>query len=168
MLCPSTPDSCEVFLVEEKLDLIFHATLQLPHGHLGLHIFFRWDTYLYISLFPSVRPSVCRAAYLMNRTSSDHNFWYTYVKWWYLQAVSFIFSKFYFFELLGGKRAKSGPIWEITVTSVTHHISGPVHYLIIICGTLISNHDISGRFFHVFFILIFGAVKGQKTAQNEK
>ena len=29
---------------------------------------------------PFVRLSVCRAPYLRNRTSSDDNFWYTYVK----------------------------------------------------------------------------------------
>ena len=33
---------------------------------------------------PSVCPSVHRAPYLRNRTLSDHNFWYAYVKWWYL------------------------------------------------------------------------------------
>ena len=40
---------------------------------------FRWGTHLYMSLYPSVRPSVRRAPYLRNRTSYDHNFWYTYV-----------------------------------------------------------------------------------------
>ena len=43
---------------------------------------FRWSTHLYMSLFLSV----CCTAYLRNRTSSGHNFWYTYVNWWYLQA----------------------------------------------------------------------------------
>ena len=41
---------------------------------------FRWGTHLYMSLYPSVRPSARRAPYLRNRTSYDHNFWYTYVK----------------------------------------------------------------------------------------
>ena len=40
---------------------------------------------------PSVCPPVCCAPYLRNCTSSDHNFWYTYVKWWYLQGVFFNF-----------------------------------------------------------------------------
>ena len=119
---------------------------------------FRWGTHLYMSLFPSVRPSVRRAPYLRNRTSSgymeffcilifwllergvgvkgqkkpkmknndyirhapylrnsvayDHDFWYTCVKWWYLQAF-FHFSKkfsifFHFFliGLLGGSRGR--------------------------------------------------------------
>ena len=65
---------------------------------------FRWDTHPYMSVFllvrlsvtPPVRPSIrlsthptiglfirC-APYFRNRTSSDHKFWYTCVKWWYL------------------------------------------------------------------------------------
>ena len=52
---------------------------------------------------PSILPSfVCplRTPYLGNCTWSDHNFWYTCVKWWYLQA--FLFFKatcFLFFGL---------------------------------------------------------------------
>ena len=44
---------------------------------------------LYVTF--SVRPSVCHTSYLRNCTSYDHNFWYTYVKWWYLQDLFFIF-----------------------------------------------------------------------------
>ena len=36
-------------------------------------------------------PSVHRAPFLRNCTSSNHNFWYIYVKWWYLQALFFSF-----------------------------------------------------------------------------
>ena len=36
--------------------------------------------YVTFSVRPSVHPSVCRTPYLRNYTSSDHNFWYTYVK----------------------------------------------------------------------------------------
>ena len=54
---------------------------------------FMLGTYLNMSLFLSVRLSVCRAPYLRNRTSSNHNFWYTCVNWWYLQVFFFIFLK---------------------------------------------------------------------------
>ena len=80
------------------------------------YFFFRWCTHLYnTSLFLFIRQSVCPsiclfiahhyitfsvhpsvylsihlsvhwARYLKNHTSSDHNFWYTYAKWWYLQV----------------------------------------------------------------------------------
>ena len=39
------------------------------------------------------RPSACHPPYLRNRTSSNHNFWHTCVKWWFLQ-VFFSFLKF--------------------------------------------------------------------------
>ena len=50
------------------------------------------------SACPSIHLSICCAPYLRNRTSSDHNFWYTYVKWWYLQGF---FSFFQNFDFLG-------------------------------------------------------------------
>ena len=67
--------------------------------------FFRWGTHLYMSLFPSVCPSVClsvcRAAYFRNRTLSDHNFWYTYVKWWCIQVFFSFFQNFDFMGCYG-------------------------------------------------------------------
>ena len=44
--------------------------------------------------------------YLRNSIAYDHDFWYTCVKWWYLQVLFFIFSKFWFFGLLGGSKGK--------------------------------------------------------------
>ena len=74
---------------------------------------FRWGTHLYMSLFPSVRPSVSPSVhctwsrpYLRNRTSSDHSFWYTYVKWWYLQAFFSLFLNFNFWAIRGVKEQK--------------------------------------------------------------
>ena len=49
-----------------------------------------------LSLCLSIRSSVHHAPYLRNCTSSNHNFWYTCVKWWYLRAVISFFWKFYF------------------------------------------------------------------------
>ena len=50
-----------------------------------------------LSIRLSIHPSICHAAYLRNHASSDHNFWYTYVKW-YLQGF---FSFFQNFDFLG-------------------------------------------------------------------
>ena len=83
--------------------------------------FFRWATHLYMSLFLSVRPSIRRAAYLRNCTSSGLNFRYTYAKR-YLQVFFFIFLNFDFLGCYGGKRVKSSPKWKITIKSVTCHI----------------------------------------------
>ena len=50
----------------------------------NMHDVFRWGTHLYMLLFqpvhPAIYPSICHATYLRNDASSDHNFWYTYVK----------------------------------------------------------------------------------------
>ena len=63
-----------------------------------------------VSLFLSIRSSVrlfvclsvCCAPLLRNCALSNHNFWYTCVKWWYLQVFFFlIFFKFGIFGLSG-------------------------------------------------------------------
>ena len=60
------------------------------------YFFFRWGTHLSMSLFLSVCLSVCRTPYLRSRTSSNHDLWYTCVKWWYLQVFFLIFWNFDF------------------------------------------------------------------------
>ena len=46
----------------------------------------------------------------------------------------FIFSKFNFFGLLGGKGAKNGPKRQ-KILSVTFHVSGAIHHMIVIYDT---------------------------------
>ena len=65
----------------------------------------------------------------------DHDFWYTCVKWWYIQAFFFFF--YIYFDFLGcyrGKRAKNSPKWQKNL-SVGLDISGTIHHMIVICGT---------------------------------
>ena len=72
---------------------------------------FRWGTHLYMSIFPSVypsfRPIVRLSVRLSVRPSVAHYisgtlhhlikiFWYTYVKWSYLQVFFSFFKKFWF------------------------------------------------------------------------
>ena len=55
--------------------------------------------------------------------------------------------------------------------SVTLHISGTIHHVIVICGTHVWKDNISRLFLHFFKILVFGVnrrVKEQKMAQNDK
>ena len=49
-------------------------------------------------------------------------------------GIVFIFSKFWFFRLSGGKKAKKGPKWPKILT-IVFHISGTIHYMTIIYGT---------------------------------
>ena len=56
-------------------------------------LIFSWGTHLYRSLFLSVRLSghPLRTVFQEHHTSCDHYFWYTCVKWWYLQEFFFFF-----------------------------------------------------------------------------
>ena len=102
--------------------------------------------------------------YLRNSIVYDHHFWYTCVKWWYLQTFFFfsVFQNFDFLGCYGGKRAKNSPNWQkkfwlspfISQESYIIQLSFMVHMLSIF-----------------FKILIFQVVKGeksQKTVQNDK
>ena len=119
--------------------LSFFSTQREFHSARNID-FFRFGTHLYMSLFPSLRLSVCASvccrSYLRNNTSSSHHPWYTRVKWWYV-LFSF-FWKFWLFRLLGCEwgSTKSSPKRKI-ITSVMHHISGAVQHLIMIFGIVV-------------------------------
>ena len=86
-------------------------------------------------------------------------------------GIFFIVSNFWFLGSLGGKRARNGPKWQ-KILSVSLHISGTIHHMVVICGTQVQNDDIFSNFFHFFKILIFGVFRGGeggggKTAKND-
>ena len=110
-------------LVPEFLDLLellvdYFFTCKMlekgSFGHNALEIFLiifsycdgfsRWETHLichfsYLSSHPSVSLSVvCWLPYVRNHTSSDHNFWYSHVNWYFLQFVLSFFFNFVFFS----------------------------------------------------------------------
>ena len=116
---------------------------------------FRWGTHLYMSLFPSVCLYVCLSSTMSQELYIIWSyFWYTYIK-----CSFFIFLKFSFFGLLGGKRAKIGPKWE-KILSVALHILRTIHHMIFIYGAHVENDNISRHFFYIFKILIFRVVRG--------
>ena len=111
------------------------------HSFIVYWSFFRWGAHLYMSLFLSVCLSVCASIcvsvccvpYLRNRISSNHNFWYTCVKWWYLKVFFLYFEILIFWAVRKGKKRgggvkgeKNSPKWKIRITCVTHHISETV------------------------------------------
>ena len=77
-----------------------------------------------------------------------------------ISSGGFFISKFWVF----GKRAKNGLKWQ-KILSVALHISGIIHNMIVISGTLVWNDGISRRFFHSFNILIFWVVGRGKMAK---
>ena len=66
--------------------------------------------------------SVWLIPYLRNHTSFDYDFWYTCVKWWYLQELFFFFfsQNFDFSAFEGGKRAKNGPKLPVSVCNALY------------------------------------------------
>ena len=111
--------------------------------------------------------SVCCALYLKNYTSYGLHLWCTY-------PVFFShFSQILIFRVnsgVKGQKKKKGLKMK-KILSVTLHISGTMHHMIIIYGTLMENDNISRSFFLFFKILIFWVVRGvkwQNMAQNEK
>ena len=87
------------FLQNENLKRSFHF------WDIQVFVIFRWGTYLDMSLFPFLCPSVCPSG-VPDISGTIHHLiiiFGTRVKWWYLQVF---FSFFWFFWLVGGKRAK--------------------------------------------------------------
>ena len=80
----------------------------------------------------------------------------------------FIFSKFWFFGLLGGKRAKNGPKWQ-KILSIALHIWGTIHHMTVIyvCKMIISS-GVFSIFLKILIFWVHRGVKGQKMVQNDK
>ena len=76
--------SCSVFLKYALVKVL-----------LAIRVF--WVGHPYVTFF-----ALCRAPNLRKRTSSYHNFWHRYVKWWYLQVFfSFFLKKMIFWAVKG-------------------------------------------------------------------
>ena len=110
--------------------------------------------------------------YFRKHMSYDLHLWYTcmykkihlWYTWMHKKIISpgifFIFFKILIFGIIrgkrGGKRAKNGSRWE-NILSVSLHISGTIHHMIVIFDAHVKNDDISSIFFHFskFWILWF-------------
>ena len=87
-------------------------------------------------------------------------------------GVFFIFSKYWFFGVLGEKCAKNGPKWQ-NILSIVLNISGTIHHMIVIYGVvhmckMIISPDFFFHFFKILFFWVFKRVKRQKTVQNDR
>ena len=113
------------------------------------------------------------APYLRNSIAYDYDFWYNFVKWWYLQVSFSFFSIFYFSGCLGKggvKRAKNCPQWQkhsVCWTSYLRNHTSWSWLMVHMCNRIIPP----GIFLHFLQILIFrvsSGAKEQKMAWNEK
>ena len=62
-----SPPNVAILLKSSQIKAIYYIRL--------FYKFLWWGTHLYMSLFPSICPSVCCAPYLRNCTLSNHTFW---------------------------------------------------------------------------------------------
>ena len=159
-------------MVWENVMLFFHS--EIKKGHFQNLLLGGAPTSICHFFCPCVCPSVCSC--VMHHIIFDHYFWYTYVKWWYLQFVFFFFFFFhfiiiFFFKVFREVRAKYSPKWKTKIISVIHlsqeQCSIWSWFLVHLCQMIISP----GVFVNFFKILIFGVasgVKAQKMVQNEK
>ena len=107
---------------------------------------------------------VCHAPYLRNSTAYDHEFWYTCVKWWYLEVL---FNFFHIFIFLAVRAIKEQKIAQKTKNSVcrTSYIRNHTSWLSFVvhkCKMIISSS--------IFFIFSnfwsFGLLGGSKGKIN--
>ena len=75
-----------------------------------------WHPPLYITF--SVRLYIRGAPYIRNHILCDHNFWYTFVKWWYFQVYYFISFNPDFLSIKGQKIAQNE--WKIKICHVPY------------------------------------------------
>ena len=88
------PNAQEILLFKYKTyEVKKLSQLFLLWYAMTLSVSFRWSTHLHMSFFLFV--CLCHTQYLWNCTSSDHNFWYLCVIWWYLQEFFSFFQNFF-------------------------------------------------------------------------
>ena len=109
---------------------------------------------------------ICHVPYLRNSIAYDHDFWYTCVKWWYLWVFFFHFFKIWFFELLGGKRAKNDTKWQ---KCLSHSISQEAYiiwsgFLVHMCKIMTS--PVGFFIFSKFWFL--GLLRGKRGENGSK
>ena len=100
--------------------------------------------------------SFCLTPCLRNCTSYDCSFWYTCVKWWYLQHFFFFLHIFKILIFGDFRRRLKGQKMtnKYQFQSVTFYISRTVDHIMKIVGTQVLNYGIS-RYFSLFCFYSF-------------
>ena len=117
----------------------------------------------HLSVHLPIRLSICCTPYLKNCISSGHNFWYTYVKWWYFQAF---FSFFQNFDFLGCWGVKGQKIVQYDKELCLSHSVSQEPYIIYcdfwyMCVKWWYTQQIVS-FFKILILGFFRGVEGQK------
>ena len=139
--------SYQLYHYSQRCQLNLTARQFMNYYLLYIYIYYvfiiRWGTHIYVSLFPYAHPSVClsihRIPYRRNHTSSNHNFWYIHVCKMIISlsfCFFFIFLKFLFFGLLGGRGKGKKPNMKKKL-HLSHTISQEQWHMIMSSGTLV-------------------------------
>ena len=94
----------------------------------------------------------------------DHDFCYTFVKWWYLQVLFSFFQNFDFLGCWWGKRTRNGPNWQKSLSVSCSLSLGTIHHIIVMihmCKMISPGGDI-----FIFSKLWFSSLLGGKRAKN--
>ena len=106
--------------------------------------------------------------YLRNSIAYDHDFWYTCVKWWYLQVVVFQFLKILLFGVVRGVKGQKA-VQNDKICCLSHFISLEPYiiwlsFMVHLCKMLIYPS--------IFFIFskfwFFGLLGGWKSKKRSK
>ena len=108
---------------------------------------------------------ICHATYLRNNIVYDHGFWYTCVKWWYVQGFFYIFIFWAVMQVKGQKIAQNEK-WQLYLScNLPQEQCSLWSWLLVhLCKMIICP---SGLFYIFIFWAVMG-VKGQEMAQNAK
>ena len=105
----------------------------------------KWQKILSHSVYQEFLPKmknnnyVPHVPYLRNSIAYNHDFWYSCVKWWYLQDFFFHFSFFFYIFIFWAVRGVKGQKKvqdNKNILSVALHISGTIYHMIVTYGTL--------------------------------
>ena len=110
--------------------------------------------------------------YLTNGVAYDHDFWYTCVKWWYLQTFFVIFSKFWFFgffRMVKGQKSFMLHMCKMISPSINFYFSIWLSFMVHMCKMIISP-SINFHFSKFWFsgLLGIGEVGGKRAKNSPK
>ena len=110
----------------------------------------------------------CHLPYLRNIIAYDHYFWYTYVKWWYLQVF---FSLFFFFVyfLIFCSGVKGQKIVQNNKKKQLHSLRTILQEQYSIWPRLLVHLcKMMYHFFKILVLQVVSSVKGQKMTHSDK
>ena len=126
----------------------------------------KWQKFLSHSVYQGFLPKmknnnyIPHVPYLRNSIAYNQDFWYSCVKWWYLQEFVFFFYIYIFiFWAVRGVKGQKKFQDNKNILSVALHFSGTISYDCHLCCTYVKWKNLQ-ELFHFLKILILWVVRG--------